>query len=233
MKQWFDRLIEHTALLHDKNAVRPILEYLTREAGFTSYAYLNIHGNTQSATSNYAFDWQKRYFAMRYVFLDPVVLRARTMQQAFSWSNAETRWTPNPTKRFFGEASEFGIRSGITIPISTGYRRLAMLTLASDDPQLAKEKALNAVAAAGALGQLNARLELLRAPPTLRTSVALKPKELNCLRWIAEGKSMDVIATIENTSYANVRHFLRGAKKALGARTLPQATAIGKEFGII
>ena len=47
------------------------------------------------------------------------------------------------------------------------------------------------------------------------------------------GKSMKAIAIIENTTYANVAFFLRNAKSALGATSLPQATAMAKEFGLI
>jgi LuxR family transcriptional activator of conjugal transfer of Ti plasmids len=61
----------------------------------------------------------------------------------------------------------------------------------------------------------------------------LKADELTCLRWSAEGKSMRAIAIIENTTYANVAFFIRNAKAALGATTLPQATAMATKFGLI
>ncbi|WP_158268995.1 LuxR C-terminal-related transcriptional regulator [Ensifer sp. NM-2] len=69
--------------------------------------------------------------------------------------------------------------------------------------------------------------------PARRSNIRLKSDELTCLRWSAEGKSMNAIAIIENTTYANVCFFLRNAKSALGASTLPQATALAKEFGLI
>ena len=44
---------------------------------------------------------------------------------------------------------------------------------------------------------------------------------------------MRAIAIIENTTYANVAFFVRNAKAALGATTLPQATAMATKFGLI
>jgi LuxR family transcriptional activator of conjugal transfer of Ti plasmids len=136
-------------------------------------------------------------------------------------------------RNFYGEAAEFGIRSGITIPIKTGFSRMAMLTLASEEADFAEGQLLNPVLAASAVAQLHSRLDFLRTKPTSHTRIRLKPDELTCLRWSAEGKSMKAIAIIEDTSYANVAFFLRNAKAALGATSLPQATALAKEFGLI
>ncbi|MFN7024482.1 MAG: hypothetical protein ACK4QP_08150 [Pseudorhizobium sp.] len=41
------------------------------------------------------------------------------------------------------------------------------------------------------------------------------------------------IAVIENDTPENVAYHLRNAKAALGATTLPQATALGKELKVI
>lgn len=131
------------------------------------------------------------------------------------------------------EAADFGIRSGISIPVSTGYGRLALFTLASSQIDARALRAFNPVLAAAAIAQLHVRLSTIAMRPTARREVNLKSEEISCLRWSAEGKSMQAIAVIENTSYANVVFFLRNAKAALGATTLPQATALAKEFGLI
>ena len=110
---------------------------------------------------------------------------------------------------------------------------MAMLTLASEDPEFAKGQTLNPVLAASSVAQLHSRLERLEAKPTDQTPIRMKSDELTCLRWSAEGKSMKAIAIIENTTYSNVAFFLRNAKAALGATSLPQATAMAKEFGLI
>ncbi|PSJ51346.1 autoinducer binding domain-containing protein [Pseudaminobacter soli (ex Li et al. 2025)] len=230
MNQWFERLTEQIMLARDEISVESTLQRLTCEAGFSVYAYLTLHAETHTAISNYPVEWQVRYFEKSYALIDPVVLNAKTRAEAFSWSNVSTPRMSKERRVFYGEAAEFGIRSGISIPIKTGFGRMAMLTLASSDANFADEYKLNPVVAAASFGQVHSRMEALRVQPTRRTDVRLKAVELTCLRWSAEGKSMKAIAIIENTTFANVCFFLRNAKAALGATTLPQATAIAKEL---
>ena len=233
MNQWFERLTEQVALAHDQDAVKSILGKLTREAGFATYAYVKLQAEMQQAISNYHSDWKHRYFERSFALIDPVVRTARHHLEAFAWSNENSLRMSREQRNFHGEAAEFGIRSGITIPIKTGFGRLVMLTLASKEADFSRSKVFNPALAASCVAQLHARLECLRATPTDRTPIRLKSDELTCLRWSAEGKSMRAIAIIENTSYANVVFFIRNAKSALGATSLPQATAMAKELGLI
>lgn len=220
-------------LAHDEVAVQGTLQKLTHEAGFSAYAYLSFRADTQIAVSNYHPDWQARYFDQGYAAVDPVVRAARDCFEAFAWSNVSTTRMNKERRQFYGEAAEFGIRSGITVPIKTGFGRMAMLTLASSEVDFAEGQRLNPVLAAASFGQVHSRLELMRLTPTRHSNIRMNANELICLRWSAEGKSMKDIATIENTTYANVCFFLRNAKNALGASTLPQATALAKEFRLI
>jgi len=233
LNQWFERLTEQVALAHDEEAVRTALEKLSREAGFGTYAYLNLQAESQTAISNYDVEWQKRYLERAYALIDPVVRNARDKLEAFAWSNEPSLRMSKERRAFYGEAGEFGIRSGITIPIQAGFGHMAMLTLASEEADFALGQQLNPVLAASAVAQLHARLEGLGTKPSVRTPIRLKADELTCLRWSAEGKSMRAIAIIENTTYANVAFFIRNAKAALGATTLPQATAMATKFGLI
>jgi LuxR family transcriptional activator of conjugal transfer of Ti plasmids len=229
----FEHLTEQVALTHDEAAAKATLEKLSRQAGFGVYAYLNLQAETQTAISNYDVEWQQRYFDKSYARIDPIVRKARDQLEAFAWSNETSIRMSRERRDFCEEAGHFGIRSGITIPIRTGFGRIAMLTLASDEADFAHSRVLNPVQAASAVAQLHSRLNILRAKPTSHTPIRMKSDELTCLRWSAEGKSMRAIAIIENTSYANVAFFLRNAKSALGATSLPQATAMAKELGLI
>lgn len=233
MNQWFERLTEQAVLAHDEAAAKGTLETLSREAGFFAYAYLNLQAETQTAISNYNEDWQHRYFDKSLARIDPVVRSARDRFEAFAWSNEASPKMSKERRHFYSEAAEFGIRSGITVPIPTGFGRMAMLTFASDDPKFSAGLTLNPVLAAAAVAQLHSRLASLGVKPTHHTPIRMKSAELTCLRWSAEGKSMKAIAIIENTSYANVVFFIRNAKSALGATSLPQATAMAKELGLI
>lgn len=233
MDIWLDRLTERLAIAQDGTAAQSALAKLTTEAGFAAYSYLHLRADGTTAVSNYPYEWQKRYFEKAYVLIDPVIRDARMRMTTFQWSNATLGKPSKERRQFMAEAADFGIRSGISIPVSTGYGRFALFTLASGELDGHRLRFFHPVLAAAAIAQLHVRLSLLELRPTACRKVLLKPEELSCLRWSAEGKSMQAIAIIETTSYANVVFHLRNAKAALGATTLPQATALAKEFGLI
>lgn len=233
MDRWFEHLNEQISLAVDEASVKATLQKLTLEAGFSAYAYFCVRADVPSVISNYPEEWQRRYLKRHYESIDPVVLTARSTFEPFAWSNALTPRMPKERRNFYGEAADFGIRSGITVPINTGFARRAMLTLASDDVSFAEAQTFNPIAATAAFGQVHARLEMMRVDPIQFSTVTLKPDELTCMRWSAEGRSMQDIADIENMSYHNVCFHVMNAKKALGAKTLPQATAFATKLGLI
>lgn len=102
------------------------------------------------------------------VTLSLTVNRAKSLKQAFSWSGEhERRRLSKEEREFFDRAADFGIRSGITIPIRAANGSTSMFTLASDTTEIHLERDINPVAAA-AVGQLHTRMSLLpltRKPP--------------------------------------------------------------------
>ena len=53
----------------------------------------------------------------------------------------------------------------------------------------------------------------------------ISPRELECLRWVANGKTDAEIAEILSISEATVKFHVNGARRKLGARNRAQATA--------
>ncbi|MGX9431400.1 MULTISPECIES: autoinducer binding domain-containing protein [Bradyrhizobium] len=87
--------------------------------------------------SSYPKSWTSRYFHLGYQQLDPVVIRARVERDLFSWGGASRALAGNRAQRqFFDEATTFGLRSGITVPIRGGFGRIAAFTLATSDREI-------------------------------------------------------------------------------------------------
>ena len=108
-----------------------------------------------------------------------------------------------------------------------------MLTLASSRPTLTLEHDIDQIAAVTAVAFLHAKIEQHSTTPTAQLSLSLTPRQANCLKWSAEGKSMKAIATIENMSFATVNFHLNNARKNLDAVSLAQATALATKLGLI
>ncbi|MFA1621251.1 autoinducer binding domain-containing protein [Rhizobium mongolense] len=234
MKIWLQKLIDISALARTKEMLKEALSGLTREFGFDYYAYLNVQPSGTSAFSNYPADWQERYFTNKLDEVDPIVAIAKSTMRTFVWSSETSkREASKPIRRFYTDAADFGIRSGITIPVATAFGRVSMLTVASHKPSISLAREIDQVAAAMAVAQLHARIEQAEFDPTAESKIRLTLKQAKLLKWSAEGKSMRAMATIENMTYSNVNFQLNKARKALDAGTLPQATALATKLKLI
>ena len=61
----------------------------------------------------------------------------------------------------------------------------------------------------------------------------LSPRERDCLRWAARGKTYHEIALILGIAYASVKTNLDTARHKLNCVALPQATALAVVLGIL
>ncbi|MBO6894896.1 MAG: autoinducer binding domain-containing protein [Roseibium sp.] len=60
----------------------------------------------------------------------------------------------------------------------------------------------------------------------------LAPREVNCLRWCAFGKTAEEIGIIEGISVHTARDYLRSAMSKLDSRSQAQAVARGLKYGL-
>ena len=236
LNQLFERLTDATAVALDEESLKSALRSVAQSFGFGCFAYLNLRADETFAVANYPLEWQQRYLSQGYAKLDPVVRLAKLHMRAFTWSNDTLSKRSHTTLRqFFRDASEFGIRSGLSIPIRTGFGRLAMLTLASNEDCTRWEDDIDPVFAAATIAQIHSHFSRQSETQTALTSpkVVLKPREASCLKWSAAGKTFVDIAQIEGLKYATVRFHLQNAKQKLDVHTLTLATAVASRLGLI
>ncbi|WSH30013.1 autoinducer binding domain-containing protein (plasmid) [Rhizobium beringeri] len=230
----FDRLTDTTVAAASEHSLKAALIDVARAHGFERFAYLNLHAAKSFAVSNYQEEWQSLYFARSYMAIDPVVTAAKRLRRAFKWSaDVERRRAGDDIKGFYDTAAEFGIRSGLSIPIRTGFGQFAILTLASArilDPSGSGELDFAGAAAAAAL--IHARLQSTSAP-THKPDFVLSDREALCLRWAAEGLPMHSIADVTGLTYHTVRWDLDRVKVKLGVCTQKQAVAVATKFRLI
>ncbi|RUU25062.1 transcriptional regulator TraR [Mesorhizobium sp. M6A.T.Ce.TU.016.01.1.1] len=227
MQHWLDKLTDLTAIEGDQSNLEEALAGLAEQIGFGGYAYLNIQPGHMLAISNYHPDWLSLYFERRYSALDPVVRRAKSLKRTFTWAGEQERPRLSKAERsFYAHASDFNIRSGITIPVKTANGSMSMFTLASEKLTIDLDREIDAVAAASAVAQLHARIAFLRATSTSEDAAFLDPKEATYLRWIAVGKTMEEVADLEGVKYNSVRVKLAETKKRYNVHTLPHLTAL-------
>lgn len=234
MQNWLDRLTDLAALRGDQNMLKGALQFFTERTGFSGYAYLNMQQSHAVAVSNYHPEWQAEYFKRRFREIDPVIRRALSLRRTFTWSAEEDRSRLSKEERsFFAIAADFGIRSGITIPVRAAHGGLATFTLASDKPVLDLERDIDPVAAAAAVGQLHARIQFVDPTPSVEEQLRLAPKAAIYLGWIAEGKTMEEVAEIEGVTYNSVRVKIDRTRKRFDVHTITHLASLATRKKLI
>lgn len=172
--------------------------------------------------------WMERYLQERYVFIDPVIRRIHGELSPFLWRDAplqasiETR-----QRRIMNEAREFGLNDGLAVPIVLEDGTLGSVSFGGSHvevpSQVVGEINLIAIYAMGRAVQLRSRAEI-------GARVRLTQRELDALRWAAEGLTLAEIGNRLGISDRTVEHHLKAAASKLGA--LNRAHTIAEAFRV-
>lgn len=218
---------------NDETSVRFALQKLAANAGFDSYAYVDIRAGDNKAFSNYDDEWQKRYASENYISLDPVVTQARRTMRPTAWSHAEKHRYGTRERRFFDEAREFGIASGITVPIRGGFGSFAMLSLAANDEYTSQINIRDVALAATAVAYVHSSLLRFSNNTLAAADTTLSPRELTCMIWASMGKTKNETAKLLGLKEKTVRFYLERAREKLGASNIAHAVRIAMERDLL
>ncbi len=220
-------------------AFERVAERLANKLGFQRFAYLRLDRDTPMLISSYPKSWTSRYFQLGYQQIDPVVLRASVERDLFSWGGAARAPAGNRKQRhFLDEATTFGIRSGITVPIRAGFGRVAAFTLATSDREIDLDRLVgewrDIVQQVGLYFHVHVAVRLHGAFGTQQHSGSeLTQRERQCLAWTAQGKTVAEIAVLVAIAPRTVVFHLENARRKLGAVSIAQCVAIALRRGLL
>ena len=210
-----------------------------------------LHPKVSAELDKY-FDWDRQvtrsWFNRSLHLISPIGTRCRTDEQPFVWNACDVlRQIPARGEAPRGQwhfALERGIVAGITAPVHRPLGRVASVSwmTVSVDQRLD-----DVVADYGPLLSMAAQkfIQLVvgsdkqhrEAAPALRTQFEeagdLTVLELECLQWIALGKTDDEIAAIIGRSRAAVRFRLKSAMAKLGTTSRARAVAVCSQLGLL
>lgn len=174
--------------------------------------------NPQVRTT-YPATWVSHYLLNGFARIDPVVRHGLTAAAPFFWADL----SPDAEgARVLADAQAAGIPlAGLSVPHADGAGRRSLLSVVLEDADRARLFALAPVLA-GLAPALHDR-GLGESAPADRPVPHLSPRELECLRWVAQGKSHAEIAVILGLSPHTVRGYLKTLRQQLGCVSLAQA----------
>lgn len=195
------------------------------------FAYLSVPRDPSAEPrliSTYPSRWTTHYLRHHYERFDPVVVQALRDPHPFEWGLGIGPATYSEKEReLFEEASRFGIRHGFTIPVHDSTGAVAAVTFAADDqgPHFKRSIYLHRriLHLMAMYFHAHARRKLVTGD--LIDGIRLSPREIECLKWAAQGKSAWETGRILGISRYTVAFHLDNAKAKLGVRSTIQAVA--------
>lgn len=182
-------------------------------------------------SSAYPQPYQQLYAEREFVTRDPTVGFCQANTTPLIWSE---EMYSEPSFEIMEESRRFGLAHGISVPVHESANSKSMLSLARDkpfDPGEALALAQGALVLANCLHVATARLVIpdllaLKAPKLTR-------REIEVLKWAAEGKSASVIADLLNVSQSAVNFHTMNVYRKLNVATRLQAVSKAFALGLI
>lgn len=178
--------------------------------------------------------WFERYLSQNYVHADPVIRRSLRTDDMFLWSETVCNDDmPSQSKLVMDEAAEYGMRDGLSVPIHAAEGMQGIVSFAGRKIELPLEhrNALHVIAIYAHNYLRNLIKRKARVAP--RVSIALTPRERECIAWCADGKTDWEIGQILDRSERTIRHLIDNAASKLEAVNRPQAVAEAFRQGIL
>ncbi len=213
-------------------SLKSILRKFASDCGFKYFAYVILRGMEGSWISNFPQEWQRKYLEKNFSRFDPVITNAKRAPCMYNWVACPPHSgdMTGDVLEFYENASEFGIKSGFSVAIPTGFGHHAILTLASDHM---KTSTINPTHTQLAIIATAMIYKSFSSNEALSKEIDLTPREATCLRWIAEGKSTQDVADLLGISYRSVRFYLDEAKRKLSTHSTVQAVALASRMHLI
>lgn len=231
---WFGDFIQTVEIAQNREDFLAALKLLAGELGFEWCAYLDAYGTDVRGISDYPPAWVDHYLIQDFSVIDPVVRTAKELGKPFTWSVDQMPIRVSKVQTsFMGEAADFGIRSGVSIPIPSGFRHTAMLTLASSS-RATDGRAINDGGVARDAAIYLHAFAKIRAQSFLEgPDFRLSPQETKVLAWCKRGFCAGDIAVFMGLKEPSVRFHMQGARRKLGASNIQQAIGTATDHRLI
>ena len=232
----------------DMASVRDWFHNAFDEIGFSVSIYVRFHLAEYDQISSPTFsqkmvvsttfpdEWQNRYREKNYHRIDPIFRHCRNRVTPQIWMDVSQETELEPLqKQMFSEAIECGMPNGIAVPIHGPKREFAVVSLSADEPaaefmrRIHRHKHTAHVLAI----HVHAAIQRLMEDEKADHRVKLTPRECECLKWTARGKSSWAISEILTLSERTVNFHLANAMHKLEVTSRTHAVAKSLHSGLI
>jgi DNA-binding CsgD family transcriptional regulator len=224
----------------DKEAIYGIVERFASVRSFKYFAYQLVRPPEGARRSyyiaNYPVEWVERYVDRGYVNHDPVVITATRALIPFTWGNLRgNRRFSDAERLVFDEGGEFQIRDGVSVPLRGPSQAFALFSVGVSTRPRRGDAVLPHIVHEVQIFAAYLHDVVMRHlyDPTADLTVALSPRERECLLWTARGKTAWEISVILGISDEAVTFYIKAACRKLQVNNKVHATVVAIMRGMI
>ena len=204
--------------------------------GFMDFACGELDLADRNRSVYYAIHWEPRwrkfYLGSHFIQGDPIIDALAYRHEPFIWSDLRR-------DRKFGKAgrvaldllARLGWKNGLVIPLPGNHRRVGLVslvgTMADYEPDMVAQVTFVSLGLYYHLKTLVTQQGFAQPP------AGLSPRELQCVRLVAQGRSDADVAAKLGIAPSTAHEFIEKAKRRLNARTRASMIAIATALGII
>jgi DNA-binding CsgD family transcriptional regulator len=219
----------------------PVILSITRQFGFDSFMFgvsLSLRPNSDSSSfvfTTLPLEWVRIWDERAYVEVDPRIQRGMDTILPLVWDQSSYRGKSTQLDAFLDAAIEYGVASGISVPIRDSRSRFAICALNSQIPlndqdrqDLIDKNIGNIVLLANYFHELIISAILDQSIQPLSTGKPLSSRERQCLEMAARGlTTLDIALKLGITERTAQFHFSNILDKL---NVLNRAEAIAKSI---
>lgn len=208
--------------------------------GFDSVMYAALpskHANLETSFlhSNYSDEWRQHYETEKLHYVDPTVRHCMTSVLPLVWE--PEIFQQKEQHALYEEASQFGIRSGITFPMHGCNGEAGLISFATDmlPGQQFNERLTHYMADLSLVRDyaFESSLRYIRARVPAEPVPHLTKRELEVIKWVMAGKSSWEISRITDCAEATINFHISNIRQKFNVNTRQQALVKAIALGII
>jgi LuxR family transcriptional regulator, quorum-sensing system regulator SolR len=211
------------------------IEAAARELGFGLCAHglrmpLPVTRPYTAYLSNYPPEWQARYTEQKYLEIDPTVAHGMRSSEPVLWNEEFFAKAP----QLWSEAQSHGLKHGWAQSRRDPEGTFSLLVLARSEGAITiSELADKASVMKQLVEESHERMKACCAPEFRRPQHELSDREIDVLRWTADGKTAAEIAEILGVSERTVNFHVNNIVTKLGASNKINAAVRAATLGLI
>lgn len=233
-------LVEQLRSAASVDQVEQTFSRILGESGVSAFIICDVPpgcvpGAREIHSSGWDPEWERKYLDRRYAEVDPVPNSVNSFNEPYFWRDVTPR--AQRGSRAMGvmeEArSEFRMHDGLCIPIHGLDGIAGLVSIATEEAEWTLSGQEQAAIHLVGLYAYEAVRRIKRPSMGNSASIRLSPREADCIRWVAEGKTAWEIGMILSVSQETVRTYLKSAARKLDTRSQAHLVARAHRLGLI